>query len=395
MKSIKSRFSFLFALSLIPFCLMAIGCSQREYVERPSGHGDPDAVSTAEELFAELEKKADKWSGKGHRTSNLPAEELEIVALSLRKKYPIESLRDRLHLQSNHPNPVVRVPTGSGREYQDGYFSQRSRALSELHSDEVNRFINRNGQGVTRSPAPEPGDLRLWGQYATRVEQIAVDSVILGETVYPLPKSNAEPDAELWDTSHYALNSDGMPSEEQTSKFHDNAQRGFAASFSLGYVKNIDEVAGFEPHRIRFGENEVLSMRGMSKENLAEVDPELTGLNVAWKLNRLELVSLLIHDQPAVYELEHLPNMEELSGVDVETRPLNSFENENLDRLKEGQNVIAVATRNRIVMLGAIRAGASCIECHSVKNGDLLGAFSYEFLRNPRVAEPKSKSDSF
>jgi hypothetical protein len=30
-----------------------------------------------------------------------------------------------------------------------------------------------------------------------------------------------------------------------------------------------------------------------------------------------------------------------------------------------------------------------CLECHAIERGALLGAFSYEFLRDPPVRQPK------
>jgi hypothetical protein len=43
------------------------------------------------------------------------------------------------------------------------------------------------------------------------------------------------------------------------------------------------------------------------------------------------------------------------------------------------------ATTNRILMVGAIRAAKQCTSCHAVERGDLLGAFSYELLRDPAI----------
>jgi hypothetical protein len=35
---------------------------------------------------------------------------------------------------------------------------------------------------------------------------------------------------------------------------------------------------------------------------------------------------------------------------------------------------------DRIRMVGSLRAGKNCLECHSVRRGELLGAFSYELV---------------
>ena len=101
-----------------------------------------------------------------------------------------------------------------------------------------------------------------------------------------------------------------------------------------------------------------------------------------WLVTRMQLVSLLKNSVPGVYESEHLPNMEEL--VDATTRELNEFEATALKRLNAGEHLVTNATINRIQMLGSLRADNQCLLCHSVRRGELLGAFTYELTRkNP------------
>jgi len=169
--------------------LATTGCGDRRYVELPSGYHDSDAIRTANELLDELEARSDWSTNFGHRTTYLPEEEAQIVAKELQTRYPLKSIRESLHFQPEHPAPIARVETGSGREYEDGFFSQRSRALAELHSEEVLRFINRNGQGVSRSPMPAPSDLRLWDTYANRIETTSFVAKILGECIVTLHDS--------------------------------------------------------------------------------------------------------------------------------------------------------------------------------------------------------------
>jgi len=64
-----------------------------------------------------------------------------------------------------------------------------------------------------------------------------------------------------------------------------------------------------------------------------------------------------------------------------ETRPLDMFEAAGVEELLKGKSVF-IRTKGRTTrMLGALRAGDQCLECHpgSAKN-DLLGAFSYTFV---------------
>jgi hypothetical protein len=112
-----------------------------------------------------------------------------------------------------------------------------------------------------------------------------------------------------------------------------------------------------------------------------------------WQLTKLELVSLLKHDPPAVYLSDHLPRMQDLSSDDAPTRLLDGFESASLERLLEGATVIADESRNEIRMLGGLRAAQQCTQCHSVREGHLLGAFSYEFRRKVPVPANEEKPE--
>ena len=97
----------------------------------------------------------------------------------------------------------------------------------------------------------------------------------------------------------------------------------------------------------------------------------------------MELVSLLKHDTPGVYVSRNVPRMEELR--DAKVRPLNDFETPSLKKLVDGEDVVVSASLNRIQMLGSLRATKECLQCHRVEHGALLGAFSYELLRDPQI----------
>ena len=94
-------------------------------------------------------------------------------------------------------------------------------------------------------------------------------------------------------------------------------------------------------------------------------------------MTRLELVSLLKHDRPMVYVSEHLPQMDALEDATI--RPLDSFETKSLEQLRRSEDLVVQSDVNQIRLLGSLRAGKDCLECHSVPRGELLGAFSYQF----------------
>src|SRR5262245_59995491 len=59
----------------------------------------------------------------------------------------------------------------------------------------------------------------------------------------------------------------------------------------FGYIRGKDQVAGFQPHLFR----------------RVPTFPPREGGDSAWVVERLELVSLLMHETPVVYVSEHLP----------------------------------------------------------------------------------------
>ena len=63
---------------------------------------------------------------------------------------------------------------------------------------------------------------------------------------------------------------------------------------------------------------------------------------------------------------------------EVPTRPLNTFEGGALPKLVSQEDVVVDQQPTRIQMVGALRAGKTCFECHEGRRGKLLGAFSYE-----------------
>lgn len=97
---------------------------------------------------------------------------------------------------------------------------------------------------------------------------------------------------------------------------HENGLIDFLNPEGFGYVKSRREVAGFRPHQFR------------SLPSLQTPEQKVP----VWIVHRLELVSLLKHEVPAVYLSEHLPRMDELR--EAQTRPLDAFETTALTALR-------------------------------------------------------------
>ncbi|MEM9701358.1 MAG: hypothetical protein AAF907_02790 [Planctomycetota bacterium] len=116
---------------------------------------------------------------------------------------------------------------------------------------------------------------------------------------------------------------------------------------------------------------------GFRSHALREEPPPLAD----WRLRRLELIGLLLHDEPVAYPSDDLPRM---NAADRKvTRPLTAFERTALAELEAGAWVVASERSDRLRALGALPAAAGCAECHGVAEGTLLGAFSYDFEKAP------------
>jgi hypothetical protein len=117
-------------------------------------------------------------------------------------------------------------------------------------------------------------------------------------------------------------------------------------------VKDRGNVVGFQAHQFN---------------DLIEEKP--------WRLVRLELVSLLLEDQPRVYVTPALPRMQDVCAVP--TRSLDAFETAGLEKLQEGDDLFIRDMADGVRMLGAIRSARQCLTCHGGERGALLGAFTY------------------
>lgn len=285
--------------------------------------------------------------------------------------YPVEQMDERLawERQSLQDRPQDNELSSDARDAvyaldqryfgvrygEPDWWKSRTLALATLestHDDFVNAFISQEGFGLERlgfNTPPQAEYIVLPEPKPIPLPFLPAPSTSAGE-----PKNSRPLDADPFESFHI----------DQTVNFADAERFGWSVDnqwTASGYVA-ADRVRGFQPHAFR------------------EL-PSGSPAGDQWQLARLELVSLLKHDPPAVYLSEHLPRMQDLASDDVPTRPLNAFETRSLKRLLDGETIVAEENRNRITMLGGLRAARQCLQCHSVDEGHLLGAFSYEFLR--------------
>jgi hypothetical protein len=227
--------------------------------------------------------------------------------------------------------------------------SLRRFALIRLHESYVQQFIESPGFGVSRHMTPRKEDLVL-----------PVNDPIDLSPADPMDLS-AEAENRNRQTNQATQSS---PANDELQAMHELSIVDFVNEDGFGYIVDRGRVAGFQEHQFR-------SM------------PELSanGRDPHWRVERLELVSLLKFAEPAVYLSDHLPRMDELR--DAPTRPLHAFEKASLLALRNGEELKVESEGDRMRMLGSIRAVKRCLSCHSGERGELLGAFSYRLRRQP------------
>jgi len=185
----------------------------------------------------------------------------------------------------------------------------------QLHGEAYNRFITQQGMGMSRM----------------------VPMVTLVKREWKVPS---------WTSEELAKQQSGIAGAKDLSLIHRN---------SINFFENSVTKSGKGP-------------------NLGKGAIEKPG--TLWEIKSLDLVGLVMHETPTVYISEKLPQMTELSKRP--TREMDVFEMEGLEELMSGKDLY-IRTKDEVVrVLGPVRAGKACMNCHTdVKEGDMLGAFSY------------------
>lgn len=269
-----------------------------------------------------------------------------------RQEFPIVSLENRLayeHLGRARYAPQNDIYSVSVSNRLDELDSQLSNAnfrrhqLERIHDYEHELFIRSMGFGVGRMPPVVTGPAEL-----PPLRDIRFDEAPTGDGA---PYGG-------WRAFSWKGRSNSI------ENVHVVSRNDFFDPDSFGAVLEPKlKIIGFIPHALHYPPTASLEDRR------------------AWSLDRLELVSLLKFDEPRVYVLDHLPRMDQLSGDNVPTRPLDAFESGALEKLWTAEDVVIDHEGNDYRMLGSLRAANQCLDCHSAKRGDLLGAFSYALHR--------------
>lgn len=227
----------------------------------------------------------------------------------------------------------------------------RNGQLEGLHDERVESFIKSPGFGVARMLYPNPASL-------------------LSESKPPTISFNEQ----SWDDPRWR--SYWTPSSEDFHATHMANASDFLDQERFGVATESGKRIGFVSH--------------------APFHPPIeNGFSKEWLLKSLQLVSLRRFDVPRAYVLDHLPRMDHLADNDAPTRDLDEFEAEALERLQNGEPFVVSKSEDgkQLVALGPLLAIDSCLECHSARRGQLLGAFSYEFQRRDIKKQETSEAD--
>ena len=271
----------------------------------------------------------------------------------LRQEFPLESLAERLDYEQASfavRNVSIQPGLSSAVERRLAEFEQRDesgrrrRTLEFLHRRYRDDFILATGFG--------PG--RMMGIYRDAIVVQDLGSVPLADRSARQPDSNASAPPAGQAAEQV------FPRRPRLADLHDAGLRDLLDPGRFGYVQDKQHVAGFEAHRF-------------TQMPKPAADPDRR-----WELARLELIGLLKYDRPKAYVLEFLPRLDELG--EAATRDVSEFEAAALERLKTQEDLVIDEAPERIRMVGSLRAGKDCLECHSVRRGELIGALSYEIV---------------
>lgn len=262
----------------------------------------------------------------------------------LRQRYPYVSMEDRLpepkdHLRGEAVTGAAALLLSEWDEKRSGMDEVqflRFLYLDELHTGMVAVFVKRAGFGLARMPVMSERGLRV------------------GLRTEPPPQQPAA----AWSTER--VPTPGTFQDEPTrdvayQESHRLAVFGFANPRGFGLQDDNRRVVGFQSH-------------GFSA---SPPPPRML------TLRKLDLIGLVLHDEPTAYVSDRLPGMEELA--DAPTRPLDEFESEGLKVLQGGEDLYVRKAPELVRLLGSVRSGKQCVSCHGGRRGDLLGVFSYHF----------------
>ena len=284
---------------------------------------------------------------------------------SYKKQIQLTDLSGRLAYESIDPQadgqdsllrkpqvtPEIKIPGES--EFEDEAVAStrwrgRTGALHAIHSGRVEMFVKSPGFGIGRFMLPSI-------EYADFPMLQDLPFELLTEDEFQKLARHRWSSYHFWDKR-----------AQDKESLHQMSVTNFVSPESWGFVIEAKKVFGFRPHGFT-----------MPPQNMGQNFLEDSNL----KLTSLQLISPHRFETPRAYVLDHLPRMDQLVSEDVPTRELTEFELVSIEQLADANTLVRLQSTpsDGLEMVGAIRAYESCLDCHSVRRGDMLGAFTYQF----------------
>lgn len=280
--------------------------------------------------------------------------------LELRERYPYVSIRERVE----PVNPAVYevqdvMHIEESDPFRQGivrFVHSRRAGIRALHRSAIYHFLEASEFGVSRMSAFPLQSLAHEDGSPIRIEADTRSSSELPE--FLSPGETPQLSTDRMQEGHFAFGS------------------WFLDASRFGDVKDLDQVAGFLPHAIVDASwdtsppaiEDIHSPFNETLRGSRETGPTL-------KLEKLQMVGLLYHPEPVVYDIDTLPEL--LSAETAPTRELDAFELRSLAILQQGNAIHVESKGDAVRMMGALRNSESCTECHTGPTTQLLGAFSY------------------
>jgi hypothetical protein len=274
------------------------------------------------------------------------------------------------------PSPVPARPTPRGEPIHPSIAVVRNRLLEEYHGNTTNVFTNVDGFGWERmGPTYEqiPFEIPYYSTEEIEVERAPAPPALLADVVGRSVADFENP------TRSFV-----KKTPERKVPYSGDLVKGFGpvvrGTVAHGIQLRMIDLVGLtdpdNPHVYRGGQ----AFELVVKERL--LPPGKTGVAVG-----------PAPPTPAGRKQEPGPE-----GAPPETRAMDLFEIAGVEELRKGKDVYIRYSDRTIRMLGALRAGTTCLPCHTAADkGDLLGAFSYtlvDFNRNlfPETNEERARS---
>jgi len=303
----------------------------------------------------------------------------------LHKKFPKESLAQRLAFE-NPPKNFAYLKGNTKQEQYDFKYNPYTESLKRLHDESEDEYfrpfpkqeVDPLSSSLVR-PDGDVEDLFSWRDtfYTAFKNQDRKNyPADFGEKVSALiSKDDPVKKQKRKKGAGASLLS---PSDFDIKQIHYELVELFAAKYHLGVYVSREEVTGFIPHRLR------LPIFSRQEKIPGRVFLSWLARGRNSKKTKYEVRSVhLVYGRPDgefVYKSKYLPNLKELSSS--RTRLMDAFEQAGWAELSAGKDLVARRQGKTVIAIGAIRAKQWCRKCHATKDGQLMGAFSYELTES-------------